>query len=55
MHHGIVKGDSKEKVRIMAYVRKQMQIDTGDKITQQLHLYNMDKATPGKGKRFWEY
>ena len=34
MHPGIVDGDSKEEIKTMAYVRKEMQIVAGDRIIQ---------------------
>lgn len=36
VHTGIVDGDSKEKIHIMAYVTKEMQINAGDRIAQLL-------------------
>jgi hypothetical protein len=39
MHPGIVDGDSKEEIRIVAYVRKEMQIDTGNRTVQLSFSY----------------
>ena len=47
VHPGVVDGDSKEEIKIMAYVKKEMQIDTGDSIAQLLLIpYITGKAAP---------
>lgn len=47
VHPGIVDGDSKEEIRIRAYVRKEMQTDAGDRMAQLLLFpYIQGKATP---------
>ena len=47
----ILDGDSKKEIKIMAYVREEMQIDALDKIAQLLLFpYIKSKATPVKRK-----
>jgi dUTPase len=46
VHPGVVDGNSKEKIKIMGYVKKEMQIDPGDRIAQLLFLYIKGKAAP---------
>ena len=47
VHPGVVDGDSKEEIKIIAYVKKEMQIDAGDRIAQLLLFpYIKIKATP---------
>ena len=46
VHPGIVDRYSKEEIRIMAYVKKEMQIDIGERSAQLLFLYIKDKGVP---------
>jgi dUTPase len=46
VHPGILDRDSKEEIKIIAYVKKEMQIDAGDRIAQLLSLYINGNADP---------
>jgi hypothetical protein len=52
---GVVDGDNKEEIKIIAYVEREMQIDEGDRITQLLLLpYIKVKAAPVEGTEIFE-
>jgi len=46
VHPGVVDGDSKEEIKITAYVKTEMQIDAGDRIAQLLFPDIKGKAAP---------
>lgn len=45
-HPGLVDGDRKEEIKVMACVKKKMQIDVGDRVSQLSFPYIFSKATP---------
>ena len=45
VYPGIVDGDSKEEIKIIAYVKKEMETDAGDRIAPLILPYIKGKAT----------
>ena len=63
MNPGVVSEDDKKEIKIMAYVKKEMQTDAGNRFAQLLSPYIKGKAAPAErtgafgstGKRvFWQ-
>lgn len=43
VHRGIVYGDIKEEIKTVAHLKREIQIDAGDRISQLLLPYSKDK------------
>ena len=49
VYPGVMNGDNKEEIKVMANVKEKMQIETGNRIAQVLFPYTKGKATSIEG------